>query len=60
VGALDDARPYVREWSVRALAQLPAELRDPSLRAVASSLRDSKTRTAVEALLNPASLPGRR
>ena len=60
VGALDDARPYVREWSLRALAQLPAELRDPSLRAIASSLHDSKTRAAVDALLNPPPLPGRR
>ena len=60
VHSLDDARPYVREWSLRALTQLPAELRDPSLRAIASSLRDSRTKTAVDALLNPKPLPATR
>jgi aminopeptidase N len=60
VYSLEDARPYVREWTLRAISQLPAELRDPSLRAIAGSLRDSKTRTAVDALLNPKPLPGKR
>ncbi len=60
VSSLDDARPYVREWAVRAIAQLPPEMRDPSLRAIASSLRDSKTKSAVDALLNPKPLPGKR
>jgi hypothetical protein len=60
VHSLDDARPYVREWSLRAVTQLPAELRDPSLRAIASSLRDSRTKTAVDALLNPKPLPATR
>ncbi len=59
VNSLEDARPYVREWTLHAIGQLPAELRDPSLRAIASSLRDSKTKTAVDALLNP-KLPGKR
>jgi aminopeptidase N len=60
VNSLEDARPYVREWTLSAMRQLPAELRDPPLRAIASSLRDPKTKTAVDALLNPKPLPGTR
>jgi aminopeptidase N len=60
VGSLEDVRPYVREWAVRAIAQLPPEMRDPSLRAISGSLRDSKTKIAVDALLNPKPLPGKR
>ena len=56
--SLDDARPYVREWTLRAVRRLPADLRDPPLRAVAGSLRDAKTRSAVDALLHPTALPG--
>jgi HEAT repeat protein len=58
VRALDDPRPYVRDWTLRAVSRLPAELRDPPLRAVASSLHDEKTRAEVDALLNPRALPG--
>jgi len=54
--ALDDTRPYVREWTMRAIRRLPADLRDPPLRAIAGSLRDAKTRSDVDALLNPKSL----
>lgn len=56
--SLDDTRPYVRDWTLRAVRRLPADLRDPPLRAVAGSLRDAKTRTAVDALLHPVALPG--
>jgi Aminopeptidase N len=56
--SLDDARPYVRDWTLRALRRLPADLRDPPLRAIAGSLRDTKTRTAVDALLHSPALPG--
>jgi aminopeptidase N len=56
--SLDDTRPYVREWALRAVRRLPTELRDPPLRAIAGSLRDEKTKSAVEALLNPKPLPG--
>jgi aminopeptidase N len=58
VRSLDDTRPYVREWTLRAVRRLPAELRDPPLRAIAGTLRDAKTRTAVDALLNPTLSPG--
>jgi hypothetical protein len=58
--SLDDARPYVREWTLHAVTQLPADLRDPPLRAIAGSLRDAKTRIAVDELLNPKPQPGRR
>ena len=60
VRSLDDQRPYVRDWSLRALRRLPSDLRDPPLRAVAASLRDAKTRAAVDALLNPRPTPGTR
>ena len=52
VNSLDDARPYVREWTLRAMRELPADLRDPPLRAIAGSLRDAKTKIAVDALLD--------
>ncbi|MDQ2768824.1 MAG: HEAT repeat domain-containing protein, partial [Gemmatimonadota bacterium] len=58
IRALDDPRPYVRDWTMRAIRRLPADLRDPRLRAVAGSLRDAKTRSAVDALLNPMPTPG--
>src|SRR5665647_2826566 len=58
VRALVDPRPYVRDWTLRALGRLPPELRDPPLRAVVGSLRDEKTRSAVDALLGPAPAPG--
>ncbi len=58
VRSLNDERPYVREWSLRALRRLPSDLRDPPLRAIASTLRDAKTRVAVDALLNPRPSPG--
>jgi len=57
VSSLDDARPYVREWTLRAMRELPADLRDPPLRAIAGSLRDAKTKTAVDALLDTAREP---
>jgi hypothetical protein len=57
VNSLDDARPYVREWTLRAMTELPADLRDPPLRAIAGSLRDAKTKTAVDALLDTEHLP---
>jgi aminopeptidase N len=57
VRALDDSRPFVREWTMRALRRLPADLRDPALRTVLGSLRDAKTRSAVDTLLNPKPLP---
>jgi aminopeptidase N len=60
VRSLDDSRPYVRDWTLRALRRLPAELRDPPLRAIAGSLHDAKTRSAVEALLDPRPIPGTR
>ena len=53
IRSLDDTRPYVREWSMRAIRRMPADLRDPPLRAIAGSLRDAKTRSAVDSLLNP-------
>lgn len=53
VRALDDARPYVRDWSVRALSRLPEDLRDPPLTAVAGTLRDAKTKASIDALLHP-------
>ena len=53
VRALDDPRPYVRDWTLRAITRLPAELRDPSLTAALGSVRDEKTRAAVDALLHP-------
>jgi hypothetical protein len=52
VHSLDDARPYVREWTLHAVTQLPADLRDPPLRVIAGSLRDGKTKIAVDALLD--------
>ncbi|HEV7704014.1 MAG TPA: M1 family aminopeptidase [Gemmatimonadaceae bacterium] len=52
VRALGDSRAYVRDWTIRALRRMPADLRDPALRAVAGSLRDAKTRREVDALLN--------
>ena len=58
IRSLDDSRPYVRDWTMRALRRMPADVRDPPLRAVAGSLRDAKTRSAVDALLNPKPLPG--
>jgi aminopeptidase N len=60
VRALDDTRPYVRDWSIRAIRRLPPELRDPPLRAVAATLRDEKTRAEVAALLYPGPLPATR
>jgi aminopeptidase N len=60
IRSLDDTRPYVRDWMLRALGRMPADLRDPPLRAVAGSLRDAKTRSAVDALLNPKPTPGTR
>ena len=57
IRSLDDTRPYVREWTLRAIRRMPADLRDPPLRAIAGSLRDAKTRSAVDALLNPTPLP---
>jgi aminopeptidase N len=57
VRALDDSRSYVRDWALGALRRLPPELRDTPLRAIASSLRDEKTREAVDALLHPAPEP---
>ncbi|MEO8879736.1 MAG: M1 family aminopeptidase [Gemmatimonadaceae bacterium] len=53
VRSLDDSRPYVREWSLRALGRLPADLRDPPLTAVADSLHDAKTKAGVDTLLHP-------
>ena len=50
--SLGDARPYVREWTLRVMRQLPADLREPALRAVMGSLRDSKTKTVVDSLLD--------
>jgi len=52
VRALDDTRPYVREWSLRAVRRLPAELRDPPLTAALGSLRDEKTKAAIDTLLH--------
>ena len=60
VRALDDSRPYVRDWTLRALRRMPADLRDPPLRAALGSLRDAKTRSAVDALLNPKPPAGTR
>jgi aminopeptidase N len=57
VRELDDPRPYVREWALRALGRLPADLRDPPLTAVLASLRDEKTKAAVDALLHPTMVP---
>jgi len=57
IRALDDPRPYVREWTLRALGRLPAELRDPPLSAIAGTLRDEKTKAAVDALLHPKPVP---
>ncbi|MEP7066843.1 MAG: M1 family aminopeptidase [Gemmatimonadota bacterium] len=58
VRSLDDTRPYVRDWTLRAMRRLPPALRDPPLRAIAGSLRDAKTRSAVEALLHAPPTPG--
>ncbi len=52
VRALDDTRPYVREWTLRALRRLPPDLRDPPLGAAVGSLRDAKTKAAVDSLLH--------
>jgi aminopeptidase N len=52
IRALDDSRPYVREWSLRAVRRLPAELRDPPLTAALGSLRDEKTKAAIDTLLH--------
>ena len=51
--SLDDPRPYVREWSLRSVRQLPADLRDPPLNAIVGTLHDEQTRAAVDALLHP-------
>ena len=51
--SLDDPRPYVREWALRSVRQLPADLRDPPLTALVGALRDDKTRVAIDALLHP-------
>jgi HEAT repeat protein len=53
VRALDDTRPFVREWSLRAVRRLPADLRDPPLTAAFGSLRDEKTKAAIDTLLHP-------
>jgi aminopeptidase N len=58
IRSLDDSRPYVRDWTLRALRRLPADLRDAPLLAVVGSLRDAKTRAAVDSLLNPKQIPG--
>ena len=57
VRELDDPRPYVRDWALRAIGRLPADLRDPALTAVLASLRDEKTKEAVDALLHPTIVP---
>ena len=57
VRALDDSRPYVREWSLRAVRRLPADQRDPPLDALRGSLRDAKTKAAVDSLLHPTPVP---
>ena len=53
IRALDDSRPYVREWALRAVRRLAPDLRDPPLTAVAGSLRDATMRAAVDTLLHP-------
>ncbi len=57
VRALDDPRPYVRDWTLRAIGRLPADLRDPPLTAVVASLRNEKTKAAVDALLHQTMVP---
>ena len=57
VRALDDSRAYVREWTMLAVRRLPAALRDPPLSAIAGSLRDVKTKAAVDSLLHPTAAP---
>ena len=60
VRSLDDPRGYVRDWALNAVRQLPAELRDPPLRAALDTIRDAKTRAAVVTMLEPTAAPATR
>jgi aminopeptidase N len=60
VRGLDDQRRNVRDQTLRVLAQLPPEIRNAPLRAIATTLRDAKTRAAVHTMLEPGTSPAQR
>ena len=60
VRGLADSRRWVRDETLRVLAQLPPDVREAPLRAIASSLSDERTRAAVHTMLAPATPPAKR